>query len=121
VFGESDSPGNELTGFWSSAAAKEPGSDNLAGVADPVVDALIAKVVAADSRAALVTAARALDRVLLWGWYVMPQWHIQSAWVAWWDRLGHPDAKVRSGVVFDAWWVDPDHAAKLEAAKHAEP
>ncbi|HET8996890.1 MAG TPA: extracellular solute-binding protein [Acetobacteraceae bacterium] len=119
TYGESDSPGNELVDFWGSAAAKQEGSDNLAGVSDPVVDALIAKVVGARTRDDLVTAARALDRVLLWGWYVVPQWHIQSVWVAWWDRFGHPDVKVRSGVAFNTWWVDEELAEKTDAARRS--
>lgn len=119
VYGESDSPGNELTDFWGSAAATQQGSDNLAGVADPVVDALIAKVVAAHTREDLITAARALDRVLLWGWYVVPQWHIQSVWVAWWNRFGFSDVPVRSGVAFNAWWVDAELAAKTDAARRS--
>ncbi len=117
-YGESDSPGNELWDFWGSAASKQEGSDNLAGVADPVVDALITKVVGANTREDLVAAARALDRVLLWNWYVVPQWHLQSAWVAWWNRFGHSDVPVRSGVAFDSWWVDPALAAKIDSARH---
>ncbi len=119
TYGESDSPGNELWDFWGSASAKQEGSDNLAGVVDPVVDALIAKVVGAHTREELVTAARALDRVLLWGWYVVPQWHIQSVWVAWWDRFGHTDVPVRSGVSFSSWWVDAALAAKTDAARRS--
>jgi microcin C transport system substrate-binding protein len=119
VYGESGSPGNELWGYWGSAAAKEQGSDNLAGASEPVIDALIGKVCAATTREELVTAARALDRVLLWNWYVVPQWHLQSVWAAWWDRFGYPDAKVRSGVVFDAWWIDAEREAKLKAARAA--
>jgi microcin C transport system substrate-binding protein len=119
TYGESDSPGNELLDFWGSSSAKQEGSDNLAGVADPVVDALIARVVSARSREDLVTAARALDRVLLWGWYVVPQWHIQSVWVAWWDRFGHTDVPVRSGVSFSSWWVDAALAAKTDAARRS--
>ncbi|MDA8247663.1 MAG: extracellular solute-binding protein [Rhodospirillales bacterium] len=119
TYGESDSPGNELWDFWGSAAAKQEGSDNLAGVAEPVVDALIAKVVGAHTREELVTAARALDRVLLWGWYVVPQWHIQSVWAAWWNRFGHPDVPVRSGVAFNTWWVDEELAEKTDAARRS--
>ena len=119
TYGESDSPGNELWDFWGSASAKQVGSDNLAGVADPVVDALIARVVGAHTREELVTAARALDRVLLWGWYVVPQWHIQSVWVAWWNRFGHPDVKVRSGVAFNTWWVEEELAEKTDAARRS--
>jgi len=84
-----------------------------------VVDALIAKVVAAHTREDLVTAARALDRVLLWGWYVVPQWHLQSVRVAWWNRFGFRDVPVRSGVAFNAWWVDETLAAKTDAARRS--
>lgn len=119
TYGESDSPGNELWDFWGSAAAKQEGSDNLAGVADPVVDALIARVVSVRTREELITAARALDRVLLWNWYVVPQWHIQSVWIAWWDRFGHTDIPVRSGVAFDSWWVDPERATRTDSARRS--
>jgi microcin C transport system substrate-binding protein len=119
VFGESDSPGNEQVDFWTSASAKEPGSDNLAGVRDPVVDALVGHVVAATTRPELIDATRALDRVLLWGWYVVPQWHIQQVWAAWWDRFGFLDVPIRRGLAFDAWWVDPALAAKTDAARRS--
>ncbi len=119
TYGESDSPGNELWDFWGSESAKQVGSDNLAGVADPMVDALIQKVVSARSREELITAARALDRVLLWGWYVVPNWHLQSVWAAWWDRFGFTDVAVRSGIAFNAWWVDPALADKTDAARRS--
>ena len=119
TYGESDSPGNELWDFWGSAAATQEGSDNLAGVTDPVVDALIARVVSVRTREELITAARALDRVLLWGWYVVPQWHIQSVWAAWWDRFGHTDTAVRSGISFNSWWVDAELAARTDAARRS--
>jgi microcin C transport system substrate-binding protein len=119
VFGESDSPGNELWDYWGASAAKQEGSGNLAGVAEPVVDALIGKVTAARTREELIAAARALDRVLLWGWYVVPHWHIQSVWAAWWNRFGFTDVPVRSGLAFSAWWVDPALATKTDAARRA--
>ena len=74
-FGQSLSPGNEQRDFWGSQAADMPGSRNLIGVKDPIVDALVDKIITADSREALIAACRALDRVLLWGHYVIPQWH----------------------------------------------
>jgi microcin C transport system substrate-binding protein len=119
VFAESDSPGNELWDFWGSASAKEVGSNNLCGVADPVVDELIGRVVRAPDRDALVVAARALDRVLLWNWYVVPQWHLAAVWAAWWDRFGFVDVPIRSGMAFDSWWVVPELAAKTDAARHS--
>ena len=119
TFSESDSPGNELWDFWGSASAKQIGSDNLCGVAEPMVDALISKIVSATSRDELITAARALDRVLLWGWYVVPQWHLQAVWAAYWDRFGFRDVPIRGGIAFDSWWVDPALAQKTDAARRS--
>jgi microcin C transport system substrate-binding protein len=119
VYGESDSPGNEQSDYWSSEAAKEQGSSNLAGVSDPVVDALVAKVISARSRQDLITATRALDRVLLWGWYLVPHWHLQSYWAAWWNRFGFVDVPIRAGVDINAWWVDHDLATKTDAARQS--
>ncbi|AHJ63877.1 Oligopeptide-binding protein oppA [Granulibacter bethesdensis] len=104
-FPESDSPGNEQIGFWSSASAKEKGSNNLMGVSSPVVDALVAKVITAPDRASQVTACRALDRVLLWGWYIMPNWTAATMNVAYWNRFAHVDKPVRSGFALDSWWA----------------
>jgi microcin C transport system substrate-binding protein len=119
VFPESDSPGNEQIGFWSSTAANEQGGNNLAGVSSPVVDALVQKVVTAPDREALKVATHALDRVLLWSWYVVPHWFLQSVRVAYWDRFGRPGRPVRTGLAFDSWWVDAARAAKTDAARQA--
>jgi microcin C transport system substrate-binding protein len=119
VFGESDSPGNEQIGFWTSASASQPGGDNLAGVSDPVVDALVAKLVAAPDRQTLVTTTRALDRVLLWGWYVVPHWYQQAVRVAYWNRFARPERPVRTGLAFDSWWIDPQLAAATDQARQA--
>jgi microcin C transport system substrate-binding protein len=119
LFPESDSPGNEQVGYWTSTSAKQPGSDNLIGVADPVVDALVSRLINAPDRAHLVTVAHALDRVLLWSWYMVPHWYLQSVRVAYWDRFGRPDKPVRTGVAFDSWWIEPKLAAATEAARQA--
>ena len=89
-FGQSQSPGNELVGMFHSSAAQQNGSRNLIGINDPVVDALIDKVIYAKDRVALVTAVHALDRVLLNGDYLVPQWYIASHRIAYWDRFGFP-------------------------------
>ena len=117
VVPESESLGNEQVDFWSCQSAKQPGTMNYAGVCDPVVDALVGDVVGARSHADLVTAAHALDRTLLWGWYMVPNWHLQQVWVAYWNRFGHPGAPVRTGLFFPAWWVDPKLAAATDAAR----
>jgi microcin C transport system substrate-binding protein len=119
VVPESESPGNEQVGFWTCGAAKQIGGDNLMGVCSPVVDALVARLVAAPDHTALLTAAHALDRVLLWGWYMVPHWHLQGVRVAYWDRFGRPSQPVRTGLAFDSWWIDPALSAATEAARRA--
>ncbi|MBV9758733.1 MAG: ABC transporter substrate-binding protein [Alphaproteobacteria bacterium] len=119
LFSESDSPGNEQVNYWTSGSAKQTGSDNLMGVSDPVVDALVGQLIVAPDRAHLVTICHALDRVLLWSWYVVPHWHLQSVRVAYWDRFGRPDKPVRTGVSFDSWWVDQKLASATDTARRA--
>jgi microcin C transport system substrate-binding protein len=117
VISQSDRPGPEQYGYWSCAAAHTPGSDNLAGVCNPVVEALLPAVVNAPDRASLLAAAHALDRVLLWNWYVVPNWHSDEVRVAYWNRFGYPDVPVRPGLIFDSWWIDPARDAALAAAR----
>jgi microcin C transport system substrate-binding protein len=112
--GESDSPGNEQRDFWSSAAADVEGGQNLNGIRDPVVDALVELVIAAPDRQALVTRTRALDRVLLWGYYMIPNWYISADRIVYWDRFGHPGVVPARGVVLDTWWFDAAKAAALD-------
>jgi microcin C transport system substrate-binding protein len=89
-FGQSQSPGNEQINMFHSSSASQEGSRNLIGIADPVVDAMVEKVVYAKDRKALVTACHALDRVLLYGNYLIPHWYIGTHRVAWWDRFAMP-------------------------------
>ena len=91
TWGQSLSPGNEQRGFWSSQAADQPGSRNLIGIKNPAVDTLIERVIFAKNRADLVAATKALDRVLLWNYYVVPQWTYGKVRSARWDRFGRPD------------------------------
>ncbi len=110
---QSLSPGNEQTNYWGSLAADLKGSSNFAGVKSPAVDALITKIVQAPDRASLITAVHALDRVLLNGYYVIPQWHMAAHRVAYWNRFSHPSVLQKYGFGFpEVWWVD---AAKDEA------
>jgi len=113
----SSTPGDGMRSVFSSQAAANKGSYNLAGVADPVIDDLIDKIIAADSRPALVAACRALDRVFRAGRYWIAMWHKPSHWVAYWDVFGRPPTKPPYGRgVLETWWHDPDKAAKLERA-----
>jgi len=116
-FSFSSTPGDSLRSFLSSQAAALKGSNNLAGIASPVVDALIDAIVAAQSRPALVTACRALDRVIRAGRYWVPNWYKASHWIAYWDVFGRPPAQPRyfRGIP-DTWWYDPIKAAKIRRA-----
>jgi len=104
---QSLSPGNEQVDFFASASAGTPGSRNLAGIRDPVVDRLIELVIAAPDRDALIARTRALDRVLLWGHYVVPQFHFAAFRVAYWNRFGRPAVSPKYDLGLDTWWVDP--------------
>ncbi len=114
-FNFSSTPGDSLRSYFSSQAAELKGSHNLAGIADPVIDALIEKVIAAESRPALTAACRALDRVFRAGRYWVPQWSKGSHWIAYWDVFGRPATKPRYGRgVPETWWYDRDKAAKID-------
>jgi microcin C transport system substrate-binding protein len=117
IYPQSELPGNELRDYFTCTAAKAAGSFNGPGICDPAVDALVERVVTAQDRASLATAAHALDRVLLWGWYMVPNWDSLSFHVAYWDRFGFTDKPIREGLNFDSWWVDPAKAAATDAAR----
>jgi len=114
VWGQSLSPGNEQRGFWGSQAADQPGSRNLVGIKNPAVDALIDKVIFAKNREELEAATKALDRVLLWNHYVVPQWTYGKQRTARWDRFGRPKEMPKYGnAAFPSiWWWDAEKAAK---------
>ncbi|QEX15154.1 ABC transporter substrate-binding protein [Hypericibacter terrae] len=112
-FGQSRSPGNEQTEYWGSAAADQPGSQNVIGIKDPVVDELADSVISAPDRESLIQRTRALDRVLLWGFYVIPSWHLRSYRVVYWNKFSRPAISPKYDLGLDTWWVDPVKAAAL--------
>lgn len=115
-FAQSLSPGNEQRDFFSSAAADTRGSRNLFGLKDEAVDALIDKVIFAKDRPGLIAATHALDRVLLWDFVIVPQWHNPKVWTARWDKFGMPDKpQGYLGIDLDSWWIDPAKDASLVA------
>ena len=115
---QSLSPGNEQRNFWTTASADVPGSRNLAGIRDPVVDELVDLLIQAPDRDTLVATTRALDRVLLWGHYVIPQWHIRSFRLVYWNKFGRPGTRPKYGLGFPStWWIDEEKAARLEATR----
>lgn len=112
IWATSLSPGNEQREYWGSAAAKIPGSRNIAGISDPAVDALIDKVVYATDRAELLAATHALDRVLLANYFVIPQFYSTDTRYAYWNRFGHPEQLPKYSFGFpDIWWYDAPRAA----------
>jgi microcin C transport system substrate-binding protein len=113
-WGQSLSPGNEQREFWGSASAARSGSRNYAGITDPAIDALIERLIFATDRDDLVAATRALDRILLWNHFVIPQWFRPTLYARW-DRFGRPETLPVSDMYFpDAWWFDAERAARIE-------
>jgi len=114
-WGESQSPGNEQREFWSSKSADVAGSRNIGGIKNPAIDKLIERLIYAKDRDDLVAATKALDRVLLWNHYVVPQWTYTKVRTARWDRFGRPTELPKygqSGFPF-VWWYDADKAARI--------
>ncbi len=114
---QSDSPGNEQRDFWMSETADREGGRNVMGIKDPAIDELIELVVAAPSREDLVTRVRVLDRVLQWGFYLIPHWYISADRLLYWDRFGRPEITPSNGVVIDTWWYDAAKASRLKEAR----
>jgi microcin C transport system substrate-binding protein len=117
VIPQSLSPGNEQRDFFTCEKARENGSQNVAGICTPVIDALVELVVTAPDREELLARTQALDRVLLNGAFVIPQWHLRAFWIAYWNRFGRPARNPRYGLGFDTWWVDPALDRALAEAK----
>lgn len=104
-FGQSSSPGNEQREYWHSSTAEQPGSRNMIGIKNPAIDYLIEQIIQAPDREQLVLRTRALDRVLQWNHYVIPQFHTSSYRVAYWNKLDFPKIRPTHSLGFDTWWV----------------
>jgi microcin C transport system substrate-binding protein len=117
LFPESLSPGNEQREYWGSQAADEQGSHNVLGIKSKVVDVLVEELIQSPDRASLVAHTRALDRVLQYGYYVIPNFHLAAFRVAYWDKFRRPAISPKYGVGFDTWWVDPSAEKSVEAKK----
>jgi len=115
VWGQSLSPGNEQRDFFGSDAADRPGSRNVCGIKNPAIDALIDRVIFAKDRAELVASCKALDRVLLWNCYVVPQFAGGFQRAARWDRFSHPEPLAKYGATGfpSVWWYDAEKAARI--------
>jgi microcin C transport system substrate-binding protein len=117
LFPESLSPGNEQREYWGSQAADEQGSHNLLGIKSKVVDVLVEELIQSPDRASLVAQTRALDRVLQYGYYVIPNFHLAAFRVAYWDKFRRPAVSPKYAVGLDTWWVDPGAEKSVEAKK----
>ncbi|EPC04479.1 hypothetical protein L861_03915 [Litchfieldella anticariensis FP35 = DSM 16096] len=111
-FPQSNNPGNEQREFWTSAYAEQPQARNIMGLSNPVVDALVDKLIRADSREELNTRAHALDRVLRFGFYVIPHYHSGETRIAMWDKFDYPDFP-EYGIDLSSWWVDPEREDEI--------
>ncbi len=107
-WGVSLSPGNEQQFYWGSEVGKKDGSRNYPGINSPAIDALIEKLISAKNREELTTAIHALDRVLLWGHYVVPLYHSNKDRIAYWDFFEYPEEIPLYGIVIESWWVNKD-------------
>ena len=114
---ESLTPGNEQRDYWGSGSAEQHGSRNIIGIKDPAIDSLIDRIIFASTRDEIVAATRALDRVLLWNHFVVPQWNLSDVRTARWDRFGHPAQLPKYGLSGfpTLWWWDEDRALKSTA------
>lgn len=120
-FGESQSPGNEQRDYWSSAKADMKGSRNYIGIKNPAIDDLVEKIIQAPSREELVARVHALDRILQWGYYVIPQWHLSYWRLAWWNKLQRPEhLSPITPAVTTTWWEKPEDIKAEQAKDKAE-
>jgi microcin C transport system substrate-binding protein len=120
IWPQSSSPGNEQLEFWHSASADNPGSRNYLGLRDPAIDSLVEGLIRADSRQSLITHARALDRVLLWGHYVVPNYYVDTFRIAYWKRFGRPARSPKYADGMLTWWqTSPPGAPQVPSAQDA--
>ena len=117
VFPQSLSPGNEQREYWGSKAADEEGSRNLLGIRSPVIDDLVEELIRAPDRPSLIAHTQALDRVLQYGYYLIPHYHIAKFRVALWDKFRRPAISPKYAVGMDTWWIDRTAEQSVEAKK----
>lgn len=114
--GQTGSPGNEQRDYWTTKAADTPGSRNFSGIKSPLIDGLVDKVIFATDRDELVASTRALDRVLLWNYYVIPQFTRDVQWLAYWNKFGIPEKQPDYlGADVESWWIDAEKEKALAA------
>ena len=115
--GQSNNPGNEQRNYWTAEAAEASGSRNFSGIKDPVIDALVEALIKSPDRETLTAYTRALDRLLLFGFYVVPNWHLAADRILYWDKFSRPDVPLKDGVMTSRWWFDDAKVAQLALAR----
>ena len=120
TFPQSLAPAQEQRNYWSSDQADKPGSGNIIGIRSKAVDALVEKIIAAPNRKSLIAATRALDRVLSWNAYVVPQWYLDKYWLAYWNRFGIPKTRPEYGIGRASWWHDAAKDRQMHRAEAAK-
>ena len=120
IWGQSNSPGNEQIDYWHSSQSDIRGSRNLAGIKNPAADAMIEKIIKAKTRDELITACRALDRVLQWGFYVIPNWYLGSFRLVYWNKFDRPAISPKYAMGLETWWINQDKLRRVEKAKSTE-
>jgi microcin C transport system substrate-binding protein len=120
-YSQSTTPGNELIQYWHSSTADTPASLNMAGIKNPAIDNLITNVIESENREDLIVATKALDRAMLHNWYVIPQWHIDSHRIAYWDKFSRPNVGPKYDPSYDislfTWWIDDKKLKQLPKGK----
>ena len=119
-WGQSESPGNEQRNYWSTAAADSPAARNFIGIKDSVIDELIELVITASTRESLIARTRALDRVLLNHHFVIPNWHLRTQRLLYWNKFSRPEKPSRRGTSVNWWWLDPAKAETLKERRQQE-
>lgn len=119
-YGSIISPGNEQKNYWGSITADQPGSPNYMGVKNPVIDDVIDKLISSKSRKELVTYTKVLDRILLFNYYLIPQFHIGHYRVAYWNKISRPTVSPKYDLGFDFWWFDPEKALNIGKVDKSE-
>lgn len=114
VLPQSNNPGNEQRDYWGSASANIPGSLNLAGISDPIVDKLVESIIESPDYETLLERTHALDRVLLWGFYVIPKWSMTKFRIAYWNKFGYPKISPLYDPGIETWWIDPNLEVNLQ-------
>jgi microcin C transport system substrate-binding protein len=114
--GQSNNPGNEQRNYWTSVAAETQGSRNFSGINNEVIDTLVEKLIQSPDRETLTAYVKAIDRLLLFGFYVVPNWHLAADRILYWDKFGRPGIPLKNGVNYMRWWFDEAKIALLKRA-----